>query len=133
MNDVAVILLLTLILAAIIGLWIAVFLKLFELATPVPPMAEPQPERIGDPYPVPPDWMLMEAESVGIGLAADRPWIPAPRPLGGKALRMGCSCLAGRLEFRRHILRSPSGDGVAVWLGQCERCQTIYWSVETGG
>lgn len=92
------------------------------------PMPRPRPERIGDPLPAPPGWLLDEAERVGIGKAADRPWIPAPHPLGGKCLRMGCSC-SGRLEFRRCCLRHADG-AVVVWLGQCSKCESVFWSVE---
>lgn len=88
------------------------------------------PERIGDPIPSPPDYLIAESARLGIVQPFDRPWLPAPWPIGMRSLRMGCMC-GGRLSFDRHAFTHPGEKkSFWVWLGQCPKCQLVSWCLE---
>lgn len=89
-------------------------------------------QRIGDPIPSPNERLIQLAESLGFKLPYDRPWLPAPRPLGMRSMRMGCMCIGGRFGYERYAYKqSCSKDRrLWIWLGQCPACQVIYWCLE---
>jgi len=90
-------------------------------------------QRIGDPIPAPNNYLIEMARDLKFIFPNDRPWLPCPRPLKMRGLRMGCMC-GGRFSYEqyRYQENKRKDKGLWVWLGQCPICQVIYWSIDVG-
>ena len=85
-----------------------------------------------DPEVNPPQFVIDGAKQIGYESPADRPWRISPYPLRMVSVKCGCMCGGkfgfDRLEWRHQT--EPEKGKLLLWLGQCNVCRTMYWSME---
>ena len=84
--------------------------------------------KLEDSLPSPAPWLIEVAKPYLVA-PGDRPWLLAPYPIGFRTLRVRCSC-SGRFSYIRYEVSLDKGGVCNVWLGQCTKCETIYWGEE---
>ena len=82
-------------------------------------------------FPDPPDWLVSEAWKFDVNNAVDRAWIPSAWPGDFKSIMMCCMC-GGVFEYKHCPFVWPNGKEFGCWLGQCSKCEHIFWASEDG-